>query len=268
VDLASFWELVKSALGLDGPDVAETVARAIRLLVVTLLTVWIAHLVSDRIWRTARGGAAYAEIGALLSRAAALAIYGVGLSIVLAILGVSWMAIAAILGAATFGVSLALQDVGRSFVNGIYILIERPFRIGDRVRIGGTEGRVQEVGLRLTTLRTEAGDRISVPNTVVFASVIENASVGRFDRHKYVIEGIERTIPEIDVTVTQALLGTPYLSERKPIVEVIAATPDGTAIEVTVEHELGQRVDDVVIDRLRAAFPNAAVSAKSGGATS
>ena len=47
--------------------VAETVAHAIQVLIVALITIWIAHWVSDRIWRAARAGQTYVEVGALIS---------------------------------------------------------------------------------------------------------------------------------------------------------------------------------------------------------
>jgi small conductance mechanosensitive channel len=179
VDVAEFWNQVRSALGLDEPQAAGAVARGIQVIVVVLLTIGVAHWLGSWVRRAAIAGRLYAEVAVLLSRAAALAVYAAGGTVVLAIVGASWTAIAAVLGAATFGISLALQDVGRGFVNGVYILVERPFRIGDHVRVGVAEGRVEEVGVRLTTLRTAAGDRIIVPNTVVFSSIIENSSVGR-----------------------------------------------------------------------------------------
>jgi hypothetical protein len=43
VDVAEFWDQVRSALGLDEPQAAETVARAIQVVVVVLLTVGVAH---------------------------------------------------------------------------------------------------------------------------------------------------------------------------------------------------------------------------------
>jgi hypothetical protein len=263
VDIASFWEQVKSALGLDEPQAASTVARAIQVVIVVLLTAVIAHWVGAWMRRAAIAGRAYAEVATLVSRAATLAVYAIGGTVVLALVGTSWTAIAAVLGAVTFGISLALQDVGRGFVSGVYILVERPFRIGDHVRIGGAEGRVEEVGIRLTTLRTVAGQRIIVPNTVVFATVIENSSVGTVDRQKYSALGIERAATEIQGDVVASLRDTPHLSPRAPVVEVIRSSPDGTDIEITVEHELGLRIDDLVIERLRSLFPEATVAIKS-----
>ena len=263
MDLATFWDQVRSALGLDEPQAAGTVARAIQVLIVILLTVGVAHWTGGWVRRAAIAGRLYAEVAVLVSRATALAVFAIGGTVILAIVGASWTAIAAVLGAATFGISLALQDVGRGFVNGVYILVERPFRIGDHVRVGVAEGRVEEVGVRLTTLRTAAGDRIIVPNTVVFASIIENSSVGTVDRQKFSALGIERPATEIQGAIVASLRDTPHLSPRAPVVEVIRSSPDGTDVEVTVEHDLGLRIDDLVIERLRSLFPEATVGSKT-----
>ena len=268
MDVAAFWDHVRSALGLDEPRAAQAVAKTIQVLIIILITVWLAQWLSRAISRSAKARRIYAEVATLASRAAALAVYAGGTTVVLAILGASWTAIAAVLGAATFGISLALQDVGRSFVNGIYILIERPFRIGDRVRIGAVEGRVEEVGVRLTALRTVAGERIIVPNTVVFSSIIENSSVGAIDRQKYSAGGIERPITEIQSAVVESLRGTPHLTHRTPTVDIIKASPEGTDIEVTIEHDQGHRIDDQVIDRLRALFPEATIRTKTSASVS
>jgi hypothetical protein len=268
VDVAEFWDQVRSALGLDESQAAGTVATAIQVAIVVLLTVGVAHWLGGWVRRAALAGRVFAEVAVLLSRATALAVYAIGGTIVLAIVGASWTAIAAVLGAATFGLSLALQDVGRGFVNGVYILVERPFRIGDHVRVGAAEGRVEDVGVRLTTLRTAAGDRIIVPNTVVFSSIIENSSAGMVDRHRYSATGIERPASEIQGAVIAALRGTPHLSHQAPVVEVIRSSPDGTDIDVTVEHDLGVRIDDHVIERLRSLFPEATVATKTSAGAS
>jgi small-conductance mechanosensitive channel len=263
VDVTEFWDQVRSALGLDEPQAAATVARVIKAIIVILLTVGVAHWSGGWVRRAAMARRVHAEVAVLLSRAAALAIYAIGGTVVLAIIGASWTAIAAVLGAATFGISLALQDVGRGFVNGVYILVERPFRIGDYIRVGAAEGRVEEVGVRVTTLRTAAGERIIVPNTVVFSSIIENASAGKVDRQKYVASGIERPVADIQGAIIASLRGTPHLSQLAPVVEVIRSRPEGTDIEITVEHDLGVRIDDQVIERLRALFPEATVATKT-----
>ena len=268
MDPMDIWEQVRTALGLDEPNAVSTVTRAVQIMVVVIATILIAHWVSGLIQRAAKTGRIYAEVAVLASRAAALGIYALGVTVILAILSASWTAIAAFLGAATFGISLALQDVGRSFVNGVYLLIERPFRIGDNIRIGDAEGRVEDIGVRLITLRASAGERVIVPNTVVFSSTIEKTTQNSLDLQRFTVRGITRPIGDIQPAVVEALRGTPHLSHRAPVVAILQATPEGTDIQVTVEQDLGQQTDAIVIARLRDLFPEATISTNPSAAAS
>jgi small-conductance mechanosensitive channel len=269
VDVTSVLRQLGSALGLDGSWAHQTLVKAIQVLIVVLVSVWLADWLGDRTRRSMmRSTRTPLEVAVLLSRAVTIGVYVLSVTLVLAILGVSWATLAAVLGAATLGLSLALQDVGRSFVNGIYLLIERPFRIGDRIRIGPTEGHVEDVGVRVTKLRTDTGERIIVPNTVVFSSTIENVSVGHVDRKTYGVKGVVGALPDIDRAVAQALADMPDWLRRPPIVDVVESRPDGADIDVTIEHLAGQRVGDLVLVRLRAQFPEATITTKSAASAS
>jgi len=82
-------------------------------------------------------------------------------------------ALAAALGALSLAITLSLQDVAKNLVSGIYLLLTRPFNVGDRITVGtNVTGFVEYVGLRATTLRDEDGRQIIVPNTMVMASVV------------------------------------------------------------------------------------------------
>ncbi len=101
--------------------------------------------------------------------------YGVvalGLVIMLAILGVELSALAAVLGFGTIALSLSLQDIARNFIAGLYLLIEQPFQVGDTIEVGGQKGVIEDVELRTTILRSADGDRVIVPNSVMFTSVV------------------------------------------------------------------------------------------------
>lgn len=265
MDIAALWEQLQSAFGLDSPQLGHTFALLIQVLVVLLVTFWLANWSASRIRRAARARGAYGDVASVLSRTVALAIIGVGIAIGLAILGVSPTAIAAVLGAFTLGISVSLQDIGRSFVTGLYLLIERPFRIGDRIRVGDIVGRVEEIGIRVIHLRDDAGDRIMLPSTLVFSSVVENASRGNIDRQTYRVDGIDQPIAQIAAAVAQALAELPELGERSPAVAIVLAGPKGTQIDVTVEYDRGRRIDGQIMDRLRAGFPEATVALKPAG---
>ena len=73
-------------------------------------------------------------------------------------------------------VGFALQDTLGNFFAGLAIQIEKPFRVGHWIRVGGREGQVQEVTWRATKLRTKDGQFLIVPNSVISKDAILNYS--------------------------------------------------------------------------------------------
>jgi len=86
-------------------------------------------------------------------------------------------------GIFSLAIGLAFQDLLRNILAGIFILLEKPFRIGDHVAIGDCEGVVQTIALRTTALRTGDGRLAVLPNLTVFQSVILNSTA--FDQRRY-----------------------------------------------------------------------------------
>src|SRR5438132_1788391 len=61
-------------------------------------------------------------------------------------------------------IGLSLQDIMRNFFAGVWVLVERPFRIGDTIDVDGYTGLVEEMTFRTTLLRTDDGRQVIVPN--------------------------------------------------------------------------------------------------------
>ena len=101
------------------------------------------------------------------------------LVVVLGILGVNPAGLLAVAGAVGLAFSLAVQDILRNFFSGIYLLLERPFRVGDTIRVKDQEGVVENVGVRTTQLRTRENVQVLVPNALVFAEVVTNHTYAR-----------------------------------------------------------------------------------------
>lgn len=93
---------------------------------------------------------------------------------VLSLFGIQTTSLVAVLGAAGLAVGLALQGTLSHFAAGVMLLIFRPFKVGDLVEVGGTLGVVQEVGIFTTTLRSVDNIKITVPNSQIYGSTIEN----------------------------------------------------------------------------------------------
>jgi small-conductance mechanosensitive channel/CRP-like cAMP-binding protein len=71
-------------------------------------------------------------------------------------------------------IGLALQDTLGNFFSGLAIQVEKPFRVGDWVTIGGQDGLVSEITWRATKIRTKAGNFVVVPNSVLAKDTITN----------------------------------------------------------------------------------------------
>jgi small-conductance mechanosensitive channel len=95
------------------------------------------------------------------------------------VLGVSPTALVAGFGVLGLAASLALQDILKSFCAGVYLLFERPFLIGDEIKVKEFQGRVVDIGIRTTVLHTEDGREVLVPNSVVLADIVVNTEPRR-----------------------------------------------------------------------------------------
>ncbi|MHC4482326.1 MAG: mechanosensitive ion channel family protein [Planctomycetota bacterium] len=84
-----------------------------------------------------------------------------------------------LLGAGVGGIAIALaaKDTIANFFGSITIFADRPFQINELVKIDGHLGPVEEVGFRSTRVRTLEGHLVTVPNSVIANSIVEN--VGR-----------------------------------------------------------------------------------------
>lgn len=79
------------------------------------------------------------------------------------------------LGVGGLAVALALQDTLGNFFAGVHILIDKPFKEEDFVKLeSGLEGTVKEIGWRTTRLVTPAMNEVIVPNSKLSSSILEN----------------------------------------------------------------------------------------------
>ena len=104
-------------------------------------------------------------------------------------------------------VGLALQDTLGNLFAGIALHTEAPFRVGDWVRVGDRDGRVEQVSWRAMRLQTWDGDTLTVPNNEVARHSILNYSLPRRPHSRFVILGVNyHTPPNKVISVLANLL--------------------------------------------------------------
>lgn len=145
--------------------------------IVILVAAWI---LSKIIGNGTRRSLAKAKIDETLSRffgkMAGYIVLILGVIFALSKFGIDVTSFAAILAAAGFAVGMALSGTLGNFAAGVMLLIFRPFKVGDYIVAGGTEGTVEEIELFTTTLNTLDNRHIILPNGLIHGAVIENVT--------------------------------------------------------------------------------------------
>jgi len=102
----------------------------------------------------------------------------VGLGIIVAVqsIGLNLTSLAVVFGLLSVGIGFGLQNIVSNFISGLIILFERPIKIGDQITIGDVLGKVQNISLRATLIRTFDNISIIVPNSEFITSQVINWS--------------------------------------------------------------------------------------------
>jgi small-conductance mechanosensitive channel len=97
-------------------------------------------------------------------------------SVILSHFGINMTAFAALLGIGGLAFSLAARDTIEDAIAGVIILIDQPFRIGDRIEISAasTWGDVVDIGLRTTRIRTRDNRLVIIPNSLIAQNEVIN----------------------------------------------------------------------------------------------
>ncbi|HYX20638.1 MAG TPA: mechanosensitive ion channel domain-containing protein, partial [Thermoanaerobaculia bacterium] len=113
-----------------------------------------------------------------LGRFAGYLVFFFGAAMALQAVGVRVTTLAAFGAALGVGIGFGLQDVVKSFVAGLVLLIERPFQVGDRIEIEKTTAEVVEIRARATVLRTNDDVHLIIPNAKFISDIVTNRTYG------------------------------------------------------------------------------------------
>jgi len=120
----------------------------------------------------------------LLRRAGKAIVYVVGFLFILQNMDVDVGSLLAGLGIGGLAFALAAKDTLANLFGSLTIFTDRPFQIGDYVAVAGVEGSIEEVGFRSTRVRTGADSVVTIPNSAIANSTIDNLGRRRWRRYR------------------------------------------------------------------------------------
>lgn len=101
-------------------------------------------------------------------------LWSFGLLLVLSNIGINISSLLAGLGIGGIAVALALQNILGDIFSSFSILIDKPFQVGDFIRIGAESGVVQKIGIKTTHLQTLDGQSLIIANRELTTARVEN----------------------------------------------------------------------------------------------
>ena len=236
--------------------------RTLWAAVVLVITVVLARAVRTVTMRQLVRHRAHANATILLGNLAQLGAIVLGLLIILAIYtqgAFGWILTSFSVVGIVIG--LSLQDILRNFFAGVWVLVERPFRIGDTIDVSGYSGVVEEISFRTTQLRTADGRQVIVPNGDFMTKPVVNLT--RFPLRRGVVFLALDAASELSTDAVRAAIASvgQIATEPAPTVELRRVANGRARYQITFwapDHDAGVAA---AVAAMRAHFPDGDVRA-------
>jgi len=170
VDLSNAWKSWDKML-----DTAiELLPNLILATVILILFLVAASAVRALVRKVSQRRNQHRNLGLLLGQLAHTSVVILGLLTALSAVAPSFHAadLIKMLGIGSVAIGFAFQNILQNFLAGILILMQEPFQIGDWINVTGLEGRVEDIETRATVVATSKGQRIVIPNAVLFTNPV------------------------------------------------------------------------------------------------
>ncbi|SRR6266487_4099550 len=167
--LQLFWEKFTQQLPI--PDVTSVIWGFIQGLLILFIGIGIARTTVRLLQRQ---GHIDINLRTLLERMLNILVITITIFWTLSIWNISIAVPVAVISILTVSMAFAIQDIIKDLVAGFYILMERPFHIGDEISTAMYTGQVENIEIRATKLRLVSGEQITIPNAMVFGGIVVN----------------------------------------------------------------------------------------------
>ncbi len=173
--LHELWDvLAKPILELNNSKIS--ISSLLGSILVVLLTFFVARHAGRVINHALRNRNVDSGVRDSIEKFSRYLIIAMGILFSLDNLGVSINSLAAVGAVLMVGIGFGLQNIAQNFISGIIILIERPVKVGDIIRVGNSSGRVIDIRVRSSIIQTRDDITIIVPNSKILSEEVVSDS--------------------------------------------------------------------------------------------
>lgn len=162
---------------------------------------------------------------------------GLTIFLVIAILnvfGIETTSLAALVAAAGLAVGAAWSGLLSNFAAGVFLILFKPFKMGDFITAAGVTGTVTEIGMFATTINTLENVRTIIGNNAVSTAIIQNYSANPYRAADVRVQLAASVSPDGAMALLrQAVAGIPnVIANPSPVIEIIEFTEAGPKLLV------------------------------------
>jgi small-conductance mechanosensitive channel len=238
-ELSPAWNDVRMMFKEFVHSIPVLIVAAIVLALGWVLSGWSAkatRAVLEKRWRSAL-------LRDVMARTVAIPVFLFGIYLALRVSGLTQMAVTLLGGTGLVGLILgfAFRDIAENFLASILISVQHPFATGDMIGVDKYEGFVQSVNMRATVLTTPEGNRVEIPNSMIYKLPITNKSNNPNVRIDLVLPmSYEQSISSAQTAILKVLQDhEAVLRDPEPL--VLADAVNGATVNLVVQFWINGR---------------------------
>jgi small conductance mechanosensitive channel len=225
------FQKIKEALVLNGTDLALKILGALAL---WILGTWLIRIIVNITQRALKHQSVDSTIVRYVGSTLSVCLKVILLIALLGFFGVQTASFAALIAAAGLAIGMAWSGLLANFAAGAFLIIFRPFKVGDFVCAGGATGTVEEVGLFATTIHTPDNVKTIVGNNKIFSDNIQNFSATAFRRVdlETLIHHSVNPLDAMNLLKPRIAQVANVLKDPPPVVEILQLSREGTRLAI------------------------------------
>jgi small conductance mechanosensitive channel len=216
-------ELFVSKLGTLVEELYRWAPKLMGAVITLILGLWIINMIATYIRKAFERSGLDKDVVPFLSSLVTVLLKIMLVISIAGMLGIETTSFIALLGMAGVAIGAALQGTLGNFASGVMIMIFKPYRVGDIIELQSVAGKVEEIHIFNTVLKTPENKKVVIPNGIATSGIITNNSANKYLRvDLQVAMTYEDDFEKVKAIIIQALQSTPnVLSDPAPVVEIL-----------------------------------------------